>query len=150
MRSLPTRECGLKRRSGRDHGCRHAVAPYTGAWIETVIARRIFSDDNVAPYTGAWIETTAASGALPLPVLSLPTRERGLKLAGLSDIKKKIESLPTRERGLKPVQTNDTISIFRSLPTRERGLKRKKKEILKSEILVAPYTGAWIETCRLQ
>ena len=36
-----------------------AVAPHTGAWIETQIekiSKKIFS---VAPHTGAWIETIA-------------------------------------------------------------------------------------------
>ena len=33
------------------------VAPYTGAWIETVFAVLWLEDHSVAPYTGAWIET---------------------------------------------------------------------------------------------
>ncbi len=33
------------------------VAPRTGAWIETIIARQRAQKNAVAPRTGAWIET---------------------------------------------------------------------------------------------
>ena len=33
------------------------VAPFTGAWIETLIARKTLMIIRVAPFTGAWIET---------------------------------------------------------------------------------------------
>ena len=33
------------------------VAPYVGAWIETIPCSGIFSNWTVAPYVGAWIET---------------------------------------------------------------------------------------------
>ena len=33
------------------------VAPYVGAWIETVTREEIIQNFNVAPYVGAWIET---------------------------------------------------------------------------------------------
>ena len=46
------------------------VAPYTGAWIETM-----YQNFAVAPYTGAWIETGTPEG-----LAALPTRGRGLKL----------------------------------------------------------------------
>jgi len=34
------------------------VAPYTGAWIETVLVYSSTWKFFVAPYTGAWIETS--------------------------------------------------------------------------------------------
>jgi len=34
------------------------VAPYTGAWIETISKAHRVPKVHVAPYTGAWIETT--------------------------------------------------------------------------------------------
>ena len=34
-----------------------AVAPYVGAWIETVFERVRSYQHYVAPYVGAWIET---------------------------------------------------------------------------------------------
>ncbi len=34
-----------------------AVAPFTGAWIETALIARIEVTEKVAPFTGAWIET---------------------------------------------------------------------------------------------
>ena len=38
-----------------------AVAPYTGAWIETLEKMGLTDMDYVAPYTGAWIETFQAA-----------------------------------------------------------------------------------------
>ena len=35
----------------------YAVAPYVGAWIETLHQFGLLSGDTVAPYVGAWIET---------------------------------------------------------------------------------------------
>ena len=35
------------------------VAPFTGAWIETIAARAMSIRFMVAPFTGAWIETPA-------------------------------------------------------------------------------------------
>ena len=35
----------------------YAVAPYMGAWIETIVRRAPWSACGVAPYMGAWIET---------------------------------------------------------------------------------------------
>ncbi len=34
------------------------VAPFTGAWIETVCDEMVSVIITVAPFTGAWIETT--------------------------------------------------------------------------------------------
>ena len=33
------------------------VAPYVGAWIETLMQDYEVKSANVAPYVGAWIET---------------------------------------------------------------------------------------------
>ena len=41
-----------------------AVAPYVGAWIETVWAWNIKTEEKVAPYVGAWIETKVSSEKL--------------------------------------------------------------------------------------
>ena len=37
-----------------------AVAPFTGAWIETCVAKGTVAYNMVAPFTGAWIETEEA------------------------------------------------------------------------------------------
>ena len=63
------------------------------------------SDDDlckiaVAPYAGAWIETKSRLNIAPVSV-SLPTRERGLKLHDSTPYRSAAMSLPTRERGLK-------------------------------------------------
>ena len=62
-----------------NHGKHVTVAPYVGAWIETILeeARRISA--WVAPYVGAWIETNERLQKRPKNV-SHPTWVRGLKL----------------------------------------------------------------------
>ena len=126
-----------------------------------------FGEDYVAPYAGAWIETSfpLSDGLFPL---SLPTRERGLKLnmsynqykntfvapyAGAwietrQDCRplSKIASLPTRERGLKQAEMRKSSQSGKSLPTRERGLKLPICSGTRLPSEVAPYAGAWIET----
>ena len=55
------------------------VAPYVGAWIETVVLRYLSDGHGVAPYVGAWIETVL--GCLDdNRTKSHPTWVRGLKL----------------------------------------------------------------------
>ena len=55
------------------------VAPYAGAWIEIETGSPSLSYPmNVAPYAGAWIEISTLD-TLSNGVMSLPTRERGLK-----------------------------------------------------------------------
>ena len=60
-------------------------------------------------------------------VMSLPTRERGLKLEWYKLFLRLRKSLPTRERGLKCILPHIVVRVSRSLPTRERGLKSRKK-----------------------
>ena len=56
-------------------------------------------------------------------LLSLPSRERGLKYSFHLSVTLLITSLPSRERGLKSM--GDLTAVFKamSLPSRERGLK---------------------------
>ena len=77
--SLPSRERGLK--SQRDHlytfYC--IVAPFAGAWIEILNSLVKFGSLPVAPFAGAWIEISDIFLILSALVVSLPSRERGLK-----------------------------------------------------------------------
>ena len=59
----------------------HCVAPLAGAWIEIFLvrAKKILTD--VAPLAGAWIEISARLCKIS-STMSLPLRERGLKLLG--------------------------------------------------------------------
>ena len=78
--SLPLRERGLKHNTRINSGPAKKVAPPAGAWIETKLIQARKSQNPVAPPAGAWIETLILTNiAVPL-VLSLPLRERGLKL----------------------------------------------------------------------
>ena len=78
-------------------------------------------------------------------VLSLPSRERGLKFDWEPRTPWRTESLPSRERGLKYLCLWVGLPISTSLPSRERGLKSDRVAVLDLDDLVAPFTGAWIE-----
>ena len=56
-------------------------------------------------------------------VVSLPSRERGLKSFDERGARGLFESLPSRERGLKFFMTPEVHAAIESLPSRERGLK---------------------------
>ena len=55
--SRPTRARGLKLQVNVNPDDVLCVAPYAGAWIETISARCPLQSRYVAPYAGAWIET---------------------------------------------------------------------------------------------
>ena len=55
-------------------------------------------------------------------------------------------SLPSRERGLKHFVIPQLGNSVSSLPSRERGLKQLSVVLLPLVVLVAPFAGAWIET----
>ena len=77
--------------------------------------------------------------------MSLPSRERGLKLPLRMFLLPGISSLPSRERGLKSTDSEVAAIMAASLPSRERGLKcPKATKAVKTE-KVAPFAGAWIE-----
>ena len=83
--SPPTRGRGSKLLVDRNrpYSASLRVAPYAGAWIETVMQsdqRHATRDRHVAPYAGAWIETeTWRCRSPPWITTSPPTRGRGSK-----------------------------------------------------------------------
>ena len=56
-----------------------------------------------------------------------------------------LSSLPSRERGLKLENLNNIEMMYGSLPSRERGLKFSDEWIVADGQTVAPLAGAWIE-----
>ena len=143
--SLPSRERGLKLQKWRWILRTQWVAPLAGAWIEISMGKRRQKTQNVAPLAGAWIEMSVPS-CIVLGLLSLPSRERGLKfachavnfcawlvapLAGAwieiytiwTTFLSGNRSLPSRERGLKFAYDCAVEPSYPSLPSRERGLK---------------------------
>jgi len=71
----------LKRAGRPSWGLDSQVAPFTGAWIETLQGDCTRLRGNVAPFTGAWIETLIKAGGIKHDRWSPPSRGRGLKLA---------------------------------------------------------------------
>ena len=78
-------------------------------------------------------------------LLSLLSRERGLKFHMRAKEKTTITSLLSRERGLKYSIERYKILEFLSLLSRERGLKYRDRNIVGYMNTVAPLAGAWIE-----
>ena len=78
---------------------------------------------------------------------SLPSWERGLKLATKRTPVIVLSSLPSWERGLKQGSLGGCRwNIPLSLPSWERGLKQIVVGQRRAHLLVAPLVGAWIET----
>ena len=55
--SHPTWVRGLKLKNTVSIEIEDGVAPYVGAWIETLKSTHLQTSVGVAPYVGAWIET---------------------------------------------------------------------------------------------
>ena len=124
--------------------------------------------DGVAPFAGACVETNATSMRyLPVdlslpsrervlklcqsyqvvhPILSLPSRERVLKQSLASTHHHPHKSLPSRERVLKLATTKLPGEGWRSLPSRERVLKQLARWKCMTYNQVAPFAGACVET----
>ena len=99
------------------------VAPFAGAWIEISIANSHTIKIRVAPFAGAWIEILIVNAIITASLMSLPSRERGLKSKWHICMRRLKKSLPSRERGLKSVLLTEILLLH----------------------LVAPFAGAWIE-----
>ena len=56
------------------------VAPLAGAWIEISYPVQVPVVRMVAPLAGAWIEIPTDVNSIAICLMSLPSRERGLKL----------------------------------------------------------------------
>ena len=121
MRSHPTWVRGLKQCP-----CGHyklpPVAPYVGAWIETLKTHTIWKQHQVAPYVGAWIETYVKA-CEDFSAWSHPTWVRGLKPVIIQSLVLLLKSHPTWVRGLKPDGLTFEELRKRSHPTWVRGLK---------------------------
>ncbi len=63
-------------------------------------------------------------------LLSLPSRERGLKYLLSNFLYSIFKSLPSRERGLKYIYYITKMSPSQSLPSRERGLKLQQRKLM--------------------
>ena len=60
----------------------------------------------------------------------------------------RMKNLGSRKRALQLLKTN-RLRPLQSLPSRERGLKHCRGRPHPRVVVVAPFTGAWIETSSL-
>ena len=65
----------------------------------------------VAPFAGAWIEISLDRLSQGFGSMSLPSRERGLKLGNNGNPNGATVSLPSRERGLKLREMSATVGV---------------------------------------
>ena len=72
-----------------------------GAWIETTVREQTIHNQQVAPYVGAWIETIP-NLIVNIKAMSHPTWVRGLKQTIIVESLPRNMSHPTWVRGLKP------------------------------------------------
>ena len=70
VKSLPSRERGLKPRILLSRQPPVDVAPFAGAWIETADVYETIKANTVAPFAGAWIETSDTPGATSHPCVA--------------------------------------------------------------------------------
>ena len=98
------------------------VAPYVGAWIETIAQCVVNRSFRVAPYVGAWIETgeRCRVGGMER---SHPTWVRGLKLVFVPDALQEREVAPYVGAWIETVFTSAKHFLIESHPTWVRGLK---------------------------
>ena len=68
--SRPSRARGLKQDAHGSLQYEAAVAPFTGAWIETPLRQSRLARAWVAPITGAWIETSAPKACSYIPLVA--------------------------------------------------------------------------------
>ena len=77
------------------------VAPHAGVWIEIMICPVDLFNPSVTPLVGVWIEILRSRHKGTSNLMSLPTRECGLKYKVYYHADLRCPSLPTRECGLK-------------------------------------------------
>ena len=124
---------------------RFAVTPYAGVWIEISILISTQDFPCVTPYAGVWIEITVLNLFIS-HLLSLPTRECGLKLEFSSRLPSLIPVTPYAGVWIEILATVTDVNWSEvSLPTRECGLKYSMLGMLEAVNDVTPYAGVWIE-----
>ena len=98
----------------------------------------------VAPFAGAWIEIMRTKSTSS-KILSLPSRERGLKFEECPENYARCESLPSRERGLKFFLVLLWMNMQKVAPFAGAWIEIERHSQVHELLPVAPFAGAWIE-----
>ena len=120
------------------------VAPYAGAWIEMMMLGSVKFCINVAPYAGAWIEMPW-SVHRGMVARVAPYAGAWIEMAHLQTAWCGILSLPTRERGLKYTTAVPFLPPSAVAPCAGAWIEIICSPDVFVCNVVAPYAGAWIE-----
>ena len=120
--SPPSRGRGLKLYCGKCHTPKQWSPPSRGRGLKLRILYDLEIMELVAPFAGAWIETLRLMKS-PNSKKSPPSRGRGLKHHPHADRAAIFWSPPSRGRGLKRVRSDEGTGHLGSPPSRGRGLK---------------------------
>ena len=126
LRSLPSRERGLK----------------------LLLARLREAEEYVAPLAGAWIETGGQNMAITTYILSLPSRERGLKHCQCNERCFGVGVAPLAGAWIETYRIRRMGDRLQVAPLAGAWIETDQPALYCSITPVAPLAGAWIETRR--
>ena len=116
-----------------------------GAWIETSLVPESVAPVVVAPYMGAWIETLL-SGRCCSTAMSHPTWVRGLKQGQERNAHKHHQVAPYMGAWIETVNVQQMALQPSVAPYMGAWIETYKDRKPVTVSTVAPYMGAWIET----
>ena len=120
------------------------VAPFAGAWIEMSIRINGSDWNHVAPFAGAWIEIPG-QGLRPRHRRVAPFAGAWIEIGQALDDETRELSLPSRERGLKLDHLADWMDKIQVAPFAGAWIEIIRFVSLPALDPVAPFAGAWIE-----
>ena len=116
IESRPSRARGLKWTYTRTHWTHTESRPSRARGLKWNLRWYPISFRYVAPFTGAWIEIIRAKRIWTRVVMSRPSRARGLKSYQACELGTQRKSRPSRARGLKSKNANLQLPVKRVAP----------------------------------
>ena len=107
-------------------------------------------NQSVAPFTGAWIEIVKAIATAPMARMSLPSRERGLKLEHVMVDPFVVHVAPFTGAWIEMSSLDPMLRISNVAPFTGAWIEINDTGNTLQHSAVAPFTGAWIEMRRMR
>ena len=102
-------------------------------------------NQSVAPFTGAWIEIVKAIATAPMARMSLPSRERGLKLEHVMVDPFVVHVAPFTGAWIEIELSASLFAASAVAPFTGAWIEMSSLDPMLRISNVAPFTGAWIE-----